>query len=76
MTNSNDTGPVHERRTSRGAIALFIIFCLVLAGVLVYAFSDNGANALSSGMTAASNGQGVAGPSGKGNLIGQQGTNR
>ena len=72
MTYSDDKGPVRERGMTGGAIAALIVFCLIVAGVLVYAFSDNGTNSVSSGMTAASTtGQGTAS---KNNIGGQQGT--
>jgi hypothetical protein len=57
-----------------GAIAAVVIFCLIIAGVLFYAFSDHRTNSASNGTaTTSTTGQGAAGASGKGNVGGAEG---
>jgi hypothetical protein len=75
MTYPNNNRPVRERGMSSGAIAALVVFCLIIAGALVYAFRDNGSNATASGTTATSTtGQSTPSTAAKNNIGGQQGT--
>ena len=72
MTYSNNSGPVRERGMRGGAMAAVIVFCVIIAGLMVYAFSGHDSNTAFSGATATSTiGQGAAS---KNNIGGQQGT--
>jgi hypothetical protein len=64
-----------QKRETRSAAALlaFAVASLIVVGVLFYMFSEQISTASNSAAITAT-GQGVAGPSGKGTVAGQQGT--
>jgi hypothetical protein len=72
MTYPNNNEPLQERGMRGGAMAAIIVFCVIIAGLVMYAFSGHDSNTASRGMTTTSTiGRGTASTN---NIGGQQGT--